>query len=117
MAPQGLDVTFHGPYKPEDLENFPMDLIVIPTLLAESYSFILDEAAALGVPVVASDSGAIRERAGDSVLLFRKGDARGLAQILDRVASDPEELEKMRSGPPVTVLSMDEHLDRLWRKI
>lgn len=110
---QGMDVAFHGPYKPEDLSNFPMDLIVIPTLLAESYSFILDEAAALSVPVVASDSGALRERAGESVLLFRKGDAKGLASVLDRLAADRGELERMRAASPVRVLSMEEHLERL----
>jgi glycosyltransferase involved in cell wall biosynthesis len=109
----GLDVTFHGPYAPEDLETFPMDLAVIPTLLSESYSFILDEAAGLGVPVLAADAGAIPERAGGSVQLFRTGDIDDLASALDRLVSDRSLLETMRSAEPVKVLSLSEHLDRL----
>ena len=80
-AAQDLDATFHGPYTPKDLESFPMDLVVIPTMLAESYSLILDEAAGLGVPILASDAGAIPERAtGGSVVLFRRGDVDKLAR-------------------------------------
>lgn len=108
-----LDVTFHGSYTPQDLETFPMDLVVVPTLLSESYSFILDEAASLGVPVVASDAGAIPERAGDSVLLFRRGEVEELARALDRLAADRSLLEKMGGAPPVAIMPMEEHLERL----
>ena len=112
-AAEGLDVTFHGAYAPKDLEAFPMDLVVLPTLLYESYSFILDEAAGLGVPIVASDAGAIPERACGSVLLFRRGDEDDLADKLDTLVSDRSLLEKMRAAPPVPVMPMDEHLGRL----
>jgi glycosyltransferase involved in cell wall biosynthesis len=110
---KGSDVTFHGAYVPKDLESFPMDLVVIPTLLSESYSFILDEAAGLRVPVLAADAGAIPERAGGSVQLFRTGDADDLASAMDRLVSDRSRLKTMRSAEPVKVLSLNEHLDRL----
>ena len=109
----GLDVTFHGPYAPRDLEGFPMDLVVIPTLLAESYSFSLDEAAALEVPVAAADAGAIPERAGGRVRLFRKGDMEDLRRVLDELVGDRSLLEEMRTAPPPPVLSMEEHVERL----
>jgi hypothetical protein len=86
---------------------------VIPTILSESYSFILDEAAALRVPVLASDAGAIPERAGGSVRIFKKGDVEDMASAMDRLVADRSLLEKMRSADPVKILSMSEHLDRL----
>ncbi len=110
---KGLCVSFHGPYAPSDLETFPMDLVVIPTLLAESYSFILDEASMLRVPVLAADTGAIPERAGSSVRLFHRGETDDLTRALDELVSDPKILEAMRAGTPPKVLSMDAHLDRL----
>jgi glycosyltransferase involved in cell wall biosynthesis len=110
-----LDVTFHGPYVPEDLEKFPMDLVVLPTMLSESYSFILDEAADLGVPIVASDAGAIPERSGASALIFRRGDVNGLAELLDRVTGDRSELDKLRAAPPIAIMPMEEHLGKLER--
>ncbi|MHC4941745.1 MAG: glycosyltransferase [Planctomycetota bacterium] len=112
---RGLEVKFHGPYVPEDLEKFPMDLVVIPTLLSESYSFILDEAADLKVPIVASEAGAIPERCGSAALLFRRGDVSGLAEILDRVTQDRSELDRLRATPPVAIMPMEEHLERLER--
>jgi len=110
---QGFDVTFHGPYEPKDLETFPMDLVVIPTLLAESYCFILDEAAGLRAPILASNTGAIRERSTGAVMLFEKGDVGALSSALDLFSASPERLEEMRSAPPVKVMTLDEHLDRL----
>ena len=110
---EGLSVTFHGPYAPEELSAFPMDVAVIPTQLAESYSFILDEAAALGVPVVASDTGAIRERADSGTVLVPPGDASALAGVLDGLVADPSRLDALRERPAARVLGREEHLDRL----
>jgi glycosyltransferase involved in cell wall biosynthesis len=110
---EDLAVTFHGPYAPKDLESFPMDLVVIPTVLAESYSFILDEAAGLGVPIVASAVGAIPERATAAVRLFKKGDVDELAGILDEFIADPSRLEALRAAPTVAVVPMDRHVDQL----
>lgn len=111
----GNDVTFHGPYTTKDMESFPMDLVVIPALVPESYSFILDEAAGLRVPVLASDVGAIPERATRAVMLHQRGDADDLARALDKLTSDQSLLEDMRGAPHVRVVPMGEHLDRLER--
>jgi len=112
---RGAAVHFHGPYRPEDLQSFPMDVIVFPTLAPESYSLILDEAAHLRVPLVASRIGALPERATESVALFEPGNFAELARILDSLIADPERLEAMRRAPPPAVLSLSEHLDRLER--
>lgn len=110
---EGQDVFFHGPYSRGDLESFPMDVVVIPSLVPETYSFILDEAVGLGVPVLAADTGALAERASDAVMLFRRGDAKDLAEKLDCMVEDDSVLNRMRSAEPPAVLSIDEHLNRL----
>jgi glycosyltransferase involved in cell wall biosynthesis len=111
----GLDVTFHGAYRPKDLEAFPMDLVVIPSLVPESYSFILDEANALQAPVLAPDAGAIPERARGAAMLYRRGDPDDLARAMDRAASERALLDAMRGAPRIRVMAMEEHLDRLER--
>ncbi|MFH1999659.1 MAG: glycosyltransferase, partial [Planctomycetota bacterium] len=110
---KGEDITFHGPYTPKDLETFPMDLVVLPTLLSESYSFILDEAVGLGVPIMASDAGAIPERCGKSAFVFRRGNVEQMTQILDMIAADRSFLDKKRAAEPIKIMSQDEHLTRL----
>jgi glycosyltransferase involved in cell wall biosynthesis len=109
----GLRVTFHGAYRPEQLAEAALDLAVIPTLARESYSFILDEAAALGLPILSADGGALAERATERVRLFRRGDAADLAAQLDRLVASPGELERVRRAPPPPVLDVAAHMAQL----
>lgn len=116
---QGLNVTFHGPYHPKDLEAFPMDLIVIPSQAEESYSYILDEAAKLQVPVLAAEGGALPERSKGSVRFFQRDSVKELCSGLNSLIFDPTLLEKMRSAEPITTVSMKEHahqLEKLYQK-
>ena len=48
----------------------------------EQFGLVLAEAMAAGLPIVASDSGAIREVAGDSARYFAPGDWVNLARLL-----------------------------------
>ncbi|MBM4015529.1 MAG: glycosyltransferase, partial [Planctomycetes bacterium] len=57
-----LDVRFHGPYAADEPCRTPADVVVLPTLAPESWSFWLDEAGRMALPVIASDTGAIGER-------------------------------------------------------
>ncbi len=52
---QGMPVQFHGPYRPDDLNGFDLDLAVFASIASESYSFALDEALCLGLPVLVPD--------------------------------------------------------------
>lgn len=94
-----LPVSFHGAYAPDDLVGAPLDAVVLPSLCAESYSFALDEAASLGVPVAASDLGALADRATERVARFPRGDAEALAALLLQWADEPAERERRVAAP------------------
>lgn len=59
------------------------DVVVFPSLWPEPFGRIAMEAGALGVPVIASNVGAIPEIVPDSGLLFKAGDAVDLRRALD----------------------------------
>jgi glycosyltransferase involved in cell wall biosynthesis len=61
-----------------------VDYLVIPSLTPESYSMVLDEARALGVPVIASRIGALaRIRDGVEGRLFEAGNVSDLHAVLE----------------------------------
>ena len=68
-----------------------LSVLVLPSKTtagwAEQFGHVLVEAMAAGVPVVGSDSGAIPEVIGDAGLIFREGDAAGLAAALERLGT------------------------------
>ncbi len=96
-------VTFLGYLSDPDDEKLPRlysqsDVFVFPSLM-EGFGFVIAEAMASGVPVVASNVAAVPEVVGDSGLLFRPGDAVGLARVLRSLAEDPQKrMEFARRG-------------------
>lgn len=98
-ASEGSNVSFHGRYEREQLAAAQLDLVVIPTLCRESWSYILDEAGDLGVPIVAARAGALEERATERVRLFERNDADSLATALDELCANPGALSAMRAAP------------------
>ncbi len=107
-------VQFHGPYLSADLQSFDLDIAVCASIASESYSFALDEALRLGLPVLVSDRGALPERIGAAGLIFRAGDAGDLARRLQEVLDAPEMLDTMRRNiHPETLFSMEAHVAML----
>ena len=87
------------------------DVLVVPSLWYETAALVIQEAFAAGVPVIASDLGALKERVrhGQDGFLFPAGDSRVLAALLQRLAKEPELLEQLQSGiQPVT--EIEEHV-------
>ena len=83
-----------------------LDVLVVPSI-AETYSLAAREALSAGLPVIASDGGALpeaieHERNG---FLFPTGNVEALAACMQRLIDDPDLLEGLRAGiaPPKTI--------------
>lgn len=91
-----------------------VDVVVVPSLWYETFSFIVSEAFAAGVPVVASRLGPLAERVHDGVdgLLVPPGDAAAWRAALQRLVDEPDLLARLQANvrPPMT---LDEHADRI----
>jgi glycosyltransferase involved in cell wall biosynthesis len=92
------------------------DVMVVPSLWYENSPVVIQEARAAGVPVVASDLGALAEkvRHGIDGLLFPAGDAAALRDALLRLLMEGELLPHLRQSIPAP-MDMQEHVEELER--
>ena len=83
------------------------DLLVVPSVWVENAPFVIREAFAAGLPVIASDLGGMAEmvRHGRDGLLFAAGDPASLAGQIEQVLDRPDLLERLRQGvrPPMSI--------------
>lgn len=88
-----------------------LDALVVPSLWYENSPLVIQEAYIVGVPVIASRTGALAEKVQDqrNGLLFPTGDSQALAATLHRIIDQPDQLAALRRGitPPPT---LDEHV-------
>lgn len=79
-----------------------LDVLAVPSLTTpgwvEQFGRVVVEAMAAGVPVVASDSGALPEVVGSAGLLVREGDPDALGEALVRVGREPGLWERLRAA-------------------
>jgi glycosyltransferase involved in cell wall biosynthesis len=98
----GLDVHALGPYAPHQLPGLldGVDVVVVPSVWRETYSIVIREAFACGIPVLASRLGALPEgiREGENGMLFEAGSAFELAHLLRTLDEDRELLTRLRDG-------------------
>jgi GT2 family glycosyltransferase/glycosyltransferase involved in cell wall biosynthesis len=84
-----------------------IDVLVVPSLWIENAPFIIREAFAAGLPVIASNLGGMAEMVRDNVdgLLFEPGDVRGLERGIARLIDEPDLLARLRHGiePPLSI--------------
>lgn len=78
----------HVPHGPELYELYAGADVFVHVARTEGLPQVLVEAQASGVPVVATDVGGVREALGDSALIVPAGDARLLADAVERVVHD-----------------------------
>jgi glycosyltransferase involved in cell wall biosynthesis len=104
-------LALRGAYtKREMAERFPSyDLAVFPSFYMETHGLAVDEALALGLPVLVSDRGALPLRVGGRGLVFPAGDVAALRAILERFVSDPGALADLRRGSPPPPARMEDH--------
>ena len=85
-------VRFHGAYHPRDTPRIlaRLDALVVPSIWYETYCMVIREGFLAGVPVIASNFGAMAEAIEDgrTGLLFGMGDSVDLAEKIDRLARD-----------------------------
>jgi glycosyltransferase involved in cell wall biosynthesis len=101
LVPPNLPVLFHGRYDQEQLPQIlqELDICVVPSLWWESFCLTIREAMLAGLPVVASNLGAMAEalREIDARLLFRPDDPEDLARVLTNLATDADRYVRQRS--------------------
>jgi glycosyltransferase involved in cell wall biosynthesis len=77
-----------------------LDVVVVTSMWYETFCFVISEAFAMGVPVIASKLGVMAERVQDGVdgLLVPPGDVAALQQALHRLRQNPHLLAQLRAG-------------------
>ncbi|MEJ5200530.1 MAG: glycosyltransferase, partial [Anaerolineae bacterium] len=77
-----------------------MDALIVPSLWYENSPVTIQEAFAVGVPVIASRLGALAEKVQDGVTgrLFAAGDSADLARVLTELTAQPEQLALLRAN-------------------
>jgi glycosyltransferase involved in cell wall biosynthesis len=92
------------------------DVVVVPSVVPETYSIVVREAFALGIPVIASRIGALPDaiREGENGWLFEPGNAADLADLLRRLHEEPLLLRRARAGiRSADVTSVEARSDRI----
>jgi len=113
-----LQLELFGEFSPAQLPTLlaGVDAVVVPSIVPETFSIVAREAFASGVPVIASEIGALPEaiRPGDNGWLFPPGDAIGLATLLQELHGDPTRLRRAAAGiRPDDVTSIADRIDRV----
>ena len=112
------NIVFAGAYEPEDVPRLleGIDILVVPSLWWETFCITLREGLLAGIPVVASDLGAMREALDgeENGLLFRTGDANDLARVLARLLED-EDLYRRYKDRGFTVKTLEEYIPEIER--
>ena len=98
----GKRLELHPPFPAAEIDDVvaSADVVVIPSLMRESFSLVAREALARGCPVVTSDCGGPEEvvESGRNGLVFAAGSPEALAGALRRLARDRDLLQGLREG-------------------
>lgn len=115
-----LQFKLAGAYDPRFLSVMlaEVDIVVVPSIVAETYSIVTREAFANGIPVIASRIGALPDaiRPEENGWLFEPGDAAGLAALLVELNGDQERVKRAAAGiRPDDWVTLEARTDRLER--
>jgi glycosyltransferase involved in cell wall biosynthesis len=118
----GLDgsIKLLGRLSPDEIDQCykHCSLVVVPSMIPESFGIVGIEAMSFGKPVVAFDSGGVREwlADGETGFLVKRGDVRGMAERIKQLLEDPELAERLGRAGYSRVkrnFQRDSHIDRL----
>lgn len=98
-----------------------VDVVAVPSLWYETFSLIISEAFAAGVPAVASNLGPLADRVTDGVdgLLAPPGDVGAWRHTLQRFLQEPELLPQLKKGiqPVRTLEDHVSEVEALYRRV
>jgi glycosyltransferase involved in cell wall biosynthesis len=118
-----LGIHYHGPYSQADLPRIlsQIDIGVLPSQAPETFSYTLSEFFAGGIPVIASDYGALSDRIENGVngLKLAKEDVRAWASVMSLLTRDGALRERIARGvgPPESIHDMAAQYDDLYRDV
>lgn len=108
-------ITVDGPFARDELAQAlaQIDVLVVPSTWHENAPFVVLEARAAGLPVLASRFGGLAEVVRDEVDgdLFEAGNADDLARCMQRLLDEPEQLARYRravQSPKTLQTAVDE---------
>ena len=115
----GLPVRLDPPYAPTELSGVlrAHDVLIVPSLMRESFSILTREALLHGLAVVCTDTLGPEEVVdhGRNGLVVTAGSSRDLGAAMRRLVQDPAELRRLRSAPAPVVRTLAEQVDGLER--
>jgi len=122
---RGLPVDVPPPFDPVDGQAVfaATDVLVVPSVMRETYSLVTREALRRGISVVCTDSLGPEEVVvhGHNGLVVPTADAESLAAALARLLTEPRLLERLREGcREIRVRSVEDQvagLDRLYGEL
>lgn len=122
-AEASSNVRFLGKLSRADVWNTlaKVDVVAVPSLWYETFSFIVSEAFVAGVPVIASRLGPLADRVGHLVdgLLVSPGDVTAWRSAFERVIHEPGLLERLTANvcPPLTLEEHATEMGGLYRAV
>ena len=114
-------VTVGSPFARDELAQAlaEIDVLVVPSTWHENAPFVVLEARAAGLPVIASRFGGLTEVVQDEVdgELFAPGDEGDLARRLQRLVDEPDRLRRYRDAvnPPKTLQAAVDEFESVYR--
>jgi len=117
LAAPDARIRFRGPFVPEQRQRIydGIDVLVVPSLAQETFSFVAREALLRGKAVIASSVGALPEviRPGINGWLVAPGSVKELAEVLMQIADRPSVVGEMSGAVTTPTMSVREHVMRL----
>jgi glycosyltransferase involved in cell wall biosynthesis len=119
-AEQDERITVAGPFAREELAQAlaQIDVLVVPSTWHENAPFVVLEARAAGLPVLASRFGGLVEVVDDEVdgELFAPGNASDLAARLQRLLDEPDRLARYRDAvqPPKSLQTAVDEFESIY---
>ena len=116
-------ITVLPPYDHRELAAVlgSIDVLVVPSTWHENAPFVVLEARAAGLPVLASDFGGLAEVVRDEQdgELFRPGDVADLAQRMQRLLDEPTRLQRYRAAvqSPKTLAQAVDEFEANYREV